>query len=132
MRVTTPHKAHKEENLVPLINVVFLILIFFLVASTIRPYSDREISLAETINASKSAPAARMVIIRGDGQALIGGVNVDAGQLRAQIVAWSQERAEAITVVADKAAPAARLIDVVTMANDAGVTNVKLLTRKAR
>jgi biopolymer transport protein ExbD len=132
MRVTTQHKERKEENLVPLINVVFLILIFFLVASTIRPYSDRDISLAETINASKSAPAARMVIVRGDGQALVGGFEVDASQLDAQIAEWARDRAGAITVVADKAAPAARLIEVVTLANTAGVSNVKLLTRKGR
>jgi len=136
MKLSTPHRERKEENLVPLINIVFLILIFFLVASTIRPFTDRQVKLAETIEASKSSVVPRMVVVRADGARLVNNQPIDEQALQAQLAAWANDNGGAtvktITVVADKTVAASQLIDVVTMANAAGIADVKLLTRKAR
>ena len=132
MRLDWPRRPRKEENLVPLINIVFLILIFFLIASTIKPYSDRQIKLAETEVPSNSAASARMLIITSDGARFIAGKPLSDDDLRARLAEWSKKSDLPITIVADRSIKADQLIVLVTLASAAGIKNVKLLTRRVR
>lgn len=128
-----PEKKDPGENLIPLINVIFLMLIFFLAASVIRPFSDRQIELAEAANGEGAGGALRMAVLRSDGKAFLGGQEVGPAELKQQFAAWAaDDAARGVTIVADRAMPADRLIEVVSQANAAGIANVKLLTRKAR
>ncbi len=127
-----PEKKPPAENMIPLINIVFLILIFFLVASTVRPFSDREIKLAEAQDAKGTGVVARMAVLRADGSVYLGGEPVTEEELSRQFTAWAGEPERAVTLVADRGMPARQLIAFVTRANEAGLTDVKLLTRKAR
>ena len=128
-----PEKKDPGENLIPLINVIFLMLIFFLAASTIRPFSDRQIKLAEAVRAGTAGSGLRMAVLRSDGTAVLGGQEVGPEELQRQFTAWAaDDPARGVTLVADRSMPADRLIEVVTQANAAGISNVKLLTQKAR
>lgn len=119
--------------MIPLINIVFLILIFFLVASALRPFSDREVSLAESTEASSPGAGARMAVIRKDGSVYVAGLAVTQAELTEQFADWAKTDAtRGVTLVADREMDASELISIVTSANAAGVGNVKLLTRKAR
>ena len=132
MRLSRPGRPRKEENLIPLINIVFLILIFFLIASTIKPFSDQQIKLAESATPSSSAASARMLIIRSDGARFIGGLPLTDDDLQARLINWSNESNLPITIVADRATKASALIATVALARAAGIKNVKLLTRRVR
>lgn len=126
-------KKQPAENMIPLINIVFLILIFFLVASVVRPFSDREIRLAESAETKTPGAGARMVVLRQDGSVHIGGRQVSDAELQTQFMDWVREDDDrAVTLVADRDMDATALIAVVTSANAAGVGDVKILTRKAR
>ncbi|MEQ8823988.1 MAG: biopolymer transporter ExbD [Filomicrobium sp.] len=128
-----PEKKDPGENLIPLINVIFLMLIFFLAASTIRPFSDRQIKLAEAAKAEGAGGGLRMAVIREDGSVYLGGQPADPSALQAQFTAWAADDAKrGVTLVADQGMKAEHLIKIVTQANNAGISNVKLLTRKAR
>lgn len=127
-----PDRKPPAENMIPLINIVFLILIFFLVASTVRPFSDREIELAEAEQAKGAGVGTRMAVVRADGSVFLGGEPADEATLSRQLAAWAQQPDRGVTLVADKDMPARDLIALVTLANEAGLTDVKLLTRKAR
>lgn len=118
--------------MIPLINIVFLILIFFLVASTVRPFSDREVRLAQSSETKGAGSGTRMIVVRSDGTRYVAGAEVSQSELNAYLAEWAGEADRGITVVADKDMPATDLIDVVTAANAAGLQDVKLLTRKAR
>lgn len=131
LRVTRERKQ-PAENMIPLINIVFLILIFFLVASTVRPFSDREIRLADTSESKGAGAGTRMAVLRRDGSKYLGGELVSEDKLRQQFRAWAAQPERGVTLVADRSMPAAQLVAVVTLANAAGIKNVKLLTRKAR
>lgn len=121
-----------EENLVPLINIVFLILIFFLVASTIRPFTDRDITLAESREASGAGAMTRAILIHEDGVHLIDGIAVPQGVLAQKLREWAADPDGTVTIVADRAAAAERIVDVVATASSAGLRNVRLLTRRSR
>ncbi len=128
----TRKRKEPAENMIPLINIVFLILIFFLVASTVRPFSDREVRLADTSESKGSGAGTRMAVLRRDGTKYLGGELVSDDELRRQFKIWAAESERGVTLVADRNMPASQLVAVVTLANAAGVKNVKLLTRKAR
>lgn len=56
MDFTPPQKRKAEESIVPMINVVFLLLIFFLMTSQITPPEPFEVALpvAETLGEAES------------------------------------------------------------------------------
>lgn len=118
--------------MIPLINIVFLILIFFLVASTVRPFSDREVRLADTSVMKGAGAGTRMAVLRRDGGKFLGGSLVSDSELQTQFETWATDPERGVTLVADRNMSASQLVAVVTLANAAGITNVKLLTRKAR
>ncbi len=134
MRLRTEQiKKQPAENMIPLINIVFLILIFFLVASVVRPFSDREIRLAESAETKSPGAGTRMAVLRQDGTIFIGGSEVSKTELQSQFSDWVKEDpGRGVTLVADRDMDATALISIVTSANAAGVRDVKLLTRKAR
>lgn len=128
----TRERKDPAENMIPLINIVFLILIFFLVASTVRPFSDRKVRLAETSETKGSGAGTRMAVLRRDGTKYLGGELVSDDELRQQFKTWAVASERGVTLVADRNMSASQLVAVVTLANAAGIKNVKLLTRKAR
>ncbi|KUO55019.1 MAG: hypothetical protein APF80_10375 [Alphaproteobacteria bacterium BRH_c36] len=126
-------KKQPAENMIPLINIVFLILIFFLVASALRPFSDREVRLAESSEAKSPGAGTRMAVLREDGSIFVSGARVSQEQLQIQLAEWAKDDpSRGVTLVADRDMDAGALIAIVTSANVAGVRDVKLLTRKAR
>lgn len=129
----TPIKKEPAENMIPLINIVFLILIFFLVASALRPFSDREVRLAESSETTSPGAGARMAVLRKDGSAYLAGARISEVELNSQFAAWAaDDPGRGVTLIADREMEASSLISVVSAANAAGLANVKLLTRKAR
>lgn len=118
--------------MIPLINIVFLILIFFLVASTVRPFSDRDLKLAQSSETQSAGAATRMAVVRRDGTRLLAGRPVTKEDLARQFAIWAEDSGRGVTIVADREMPARELIAVVTEANSTGLTNIRLLTRKAR
>lgn len=129
----TPIKKEPAENMIPLINIVFLILIFFLVASALRPFSDREVRLAESSETKSPGAGTRMAVLRKDGSVLLAGARITEVELQSQFAAWAQDDpGRGVTLVADREMDASSLVAVVTAANAAGLADVKLLTRKAR
>ncbi|MCH9809254.1 MAG: biopolymer transporter ExbD [Alphaproteobacteria bacterium] len=129
---TTKIAKPPAENMIALINIVFLILIFFLVASVVRPFSDREVRLAQSADPKSAGVGTRMAVLRRDGSKYLGGALVSDAQLQSQFKDWAAEPKRGVTLVADRDMPASALIAIVTQANAAGLADVKLLTRKAR
>ncbi len=130
IRLQTPQRSRKEENIVPLIDIAFLILIFFMIAGTIRPFSDREINLAGTEAPTQTAVSKRMIVVRPDGRRFVDGRHMSDADFQARLAQWSEQPELPVTIVADRAAKAGQLIEIVTHAGAAGIKDVKLLTRR--
>ncbi|MEL7543535.1 MAG: biopolymer transporter ExbD [Pseudomonadota bacterium] len=131
-RSQTRRRDSDEENLVPLINIVFLILIFFLVASTIRPFADRDITLAESRETIAAGALRRAVLMRGDGTLVLSGNTITSDELNRALLEWRSEPDRTITIIADKNADAQAVAEIIAAASGAGLKSIKLLTRRAR
>lgn len=68
MRLSVPARARHEPT-IALINIVFLMLVFFLVAGQIARPADRDVRLVEAGSASARAPDDALVL-RADGAML--------------------------------------------------------------
>lgn len=57
MQFTTPRRRRHSEPIVPMINVVFLLLIFFLMSAQIAPPAPFDLTLPESADGDRARPA---------------------------------------------------------------------------
>ncbi|MEQ8823650.1 MAG: biopolymer transporter ExbD [Filomicrobium sp.] len=130
MRFSPERRRVVFITLTPLIDIVFIVLIFFLVTSKMRPYTDAEVKLAEAQGKPVAGAIPHMVILHADGRTFVHGVEKSVDRLQVKLANWANEGVKGITVVADQALAAQTLVQTVTMANAAGIARVKILTRQ--
>ncbi|MGE0253427.1 MAG: ExbD/TolR family protein [Alphaproteobacteria bacterium] len=129
MRLPRPRRRREDEaSILPLINVVFLLLIFFLVAAKLA--LPDPFGIQPPASASEGAPEARVheVLVAADGRLAVDGETVDEAGLRAALGAIGKDAAEPLRLKADGGAEATRVIAVMEMMREAGVAKVRLLT----
>ena len=85
----------------PLLDVVFLLLIFFLVTTTFMPDASMELELPESTTATQSEVVPTMVTVGEDGGVQIDGDSVSIQELERAVAALLPEEREKITVRAD-------------------------------
>ena len=76
-------KRHRsvEENILPLINIVFLLLIFFMVAGALHTRAPFEVDPPGTENATDSNPRSDLLAVSADGRLALGGEAIDDATL---------------------------------------------------
>lgn len=132
MRLQRPRERRQRESTIALINIVFLMLIFFLIAGTLAPSLDSEVSLIMTGDAEQAAPPDALFVTR-DGRLKAQGRETDVGgfldSLRAQQT--DSDAAVAVKIAADRELPAERLIEVIDQFRTAGIDRVSIVTERA-
>lgn len=133
-------KKESDDRLIPLINVVFLMLIFFLLAGTIRPPEPFEIALPVS-SSEQNRPDQTLVLMVGpDGTMFIDGVLLAPdrlGELKEQLsTRWPKEESardtqlRKIEIQADQSLPLASLSGILTELTQAGADEISLITRR--
>lgn len=122
IRTSRPRK--KRDTTIAMINVVFLMLIFFLIAGTIAPPVDPDLKLVDTSELAGSEPPDALVL-RRDGTLYFRGDPIDP---QAYI---DQQGTDAVRIVPDKEAPASRLIEVSGALRRLGAVSVIVVTEQA-
>ncbi len=121
-------RKKKGEPTIALINIVFLMLIFFLVAGTLAQPLDGELNLIRTAELEGREPPDALVVhedgalsYRGERLAEVAGfaAGLDADQL------------ERVKIVPDRALDASRLVEVSRALRAAGAQSVVIVTERA-
>lgn len=120
-----PRKKTEREPTIALINVVFLMLVFFMVAGTLAAPLDPELKLVETADLQGEAPADALVI-GADGTLTHRGQPVDVAAFMVAVPAAD----ETARMVPDRAAPAHRVIETARALRAAGAARVVIVTEK--
>ena len=125
------HKRH-AENILPLINIVFLMLIFFLVAATLKPFSELNIT-PPSISGSEQGENIRDTIqIDEQGQISFEGALVKPEELTERLrVRLQLGDMPRLKILADKNLPATDLVDVLAATTAAGAKHVALITARS-
>ena len=133
LQPSTPDEP--EVNLTPLIDVVFLLLIFFMVSTTFEHQSRIQIELPEaTAEATRPEDESLEIIIDAQGRFFIGEeqvVNTELKTLKGAIGKAVGER-EAIPVIirADAKTPHQAVITALDATSQLGLTRISLATSR--
>jgi biopolymer transport protein ExbD len=131
MRLNTRPRRQSDDGIVPLINIVFLLLIFFLIAGTITPRADISIDFPQTAESPGARMPADAVYVSAGGFISYRGARVDADGLAATVAAEiAAQHGSSLAVVVDRSLPAADLSPVLGALAGAGATKVRLITKR--
>ena len=110
----------------PLLDVVFLLLIFFLVTTTFMPDASMDLELPESTTATQSEITATVVTVGEDGGVQIDGDSVSMQELERTIAALLPEEREKITVRADARVDYGVIVRIIDALRNAGVDALSL------
>lgn len=120
MEFAPPIRRNRGENIVPMINVVFLLLIFFLMTASLEPAPPVEVALPD----AQADPGAmtRKLFVDEAGLWAFDGMTGEAARER-----LAQEQGE-VVIHADQGLPASALARVLADLAALGVTRIDLAT----
>lgn len=129
--------ANKDDNMVPLINVVFLMLVFFMVAGQIQKADPIAVIPPYSINDTRAVTDPNVVIVVGTDDSLYvddEGFVLDEIQayLEQQFTAAENKEAFWVQIKADGAISLEKLRPVFNQVRLAGLTKVSLATQLER
>ena len=132
MKLRNANKSRRREpDLTSLINVVFLILIFFIVAGTLRPFSARDIKLAKSHPDNTGVAKSAMLIAHADGRLSYRGEAISLEQVGTRLGRdRGDPRTAPLTIVADARLSAKRLLEITRALRGTGNNGVAILIER--
>ncbi|SFS55666.1 biopolymer transport protein ExbD [Sulfitobacter marinus] len=127
MRKFAKAKPQREPT-IALINIVFLMLVFFMVAGTLAQPLDPSLTLVETRELDGQAPPNALVVYPDGRISFEGEDQADAATFVASL---SEEDRETVRIVPDRTLPAAALVSLTRDLRSAGAQRVMLVTKRA-
>jgi biopolymer transport protein ExbD len=119
-------------NITPMIDVVFLLLIFFMVATTfLNPEREIEVDLpnADSAGAVERPPEELVITVRADGAVFVQGETRDRDGLLALLRAAAQHDPETpVTIRGDRSARHEAVVGVMDACGSAGLFNLSVGT----
>ncbi len=119
--IRRPRTRRKRDSTITLINVVFLMLIFFLIAGTIAPPLDSSLELVETSGLEGREPPDALVLHKD-------GTLSFQGRLTDPETYMATHGAKPVRIVPDRAVPGSRLIEITGALRRLGAPSVFLVT----
>jgi biopolymer transport protein ExbD len=121
--------ADQDVNVTPLLDIVFIMLIFFIVTSTFVKEPGVDVLRPEAVTAEERRFASIIVAISDQDQIWINKELVDLNEVRAAVEQLRLENPRGTAVVqADAGSRTELLVEVVNQIRDAGVADVAVST----
>lgn len=136
LQLKRQHRESSEINLAPLLDVVFLLLIFFMVSTTFTKEAHMTIDLPESsAKASTAAPQAIEIVISATGTYSVDGQGLVNQQLdtlkRAVQKALGEQSKAPVIITADAKTPHEAVVRAMDAAGQLGLVNLSITTRSA-
>ncbi|ADZ70687.1 ExbD/TolR family protein [Polymorphum gilvum] len=119
-------QGRKTETTISLINIVFLMLIFFLIAGQLAPPADPEVDLV-TSSEAEPLPPPDALFARADGSLVYRGAPISPQDYIADHAGGAETP---VRLGADQNLPAIKLIDLVDALHATGAARVEVVTRR--
>ena len=119
--------SSRREPTIALINIVFLMLIFFLIAGTLVTPLEADLKLVNTSELEGTAPPDALVLNAAGQLSFRGEVTTPS----AYMATASEAESAYIGLVPDRAVPAATLVQIASELKAAGAGAVVIVTEKA-
>ncbi len=130
MKLDRPHRRRTGIDVTSLIDVVFLLLIFFVVTSTFLERPGIDLTLPEAGSAPVAAREELTVRLGSDGTTWVGGVAVEPAALADSLSArLEREGTDRVVLEADERVPHGRVVEAMDAARRAGAEALVVATR---
>ena len=118
-------------DIAPLIDMVFILLIFFLVTARFVYETGITVKRPQALGSEKLAPESMRIAIAASGSIYIKGQQVDLGECRERVRRFMEHKQDGLVIViSDEAVPVKRLIAVMDMAKQGNAGEIAVATRK--
>lgn len=130
MRARKKGEESSGIDISPLIDMVFILLIFFMVSTTFQKDMDIDISRPKAASATRSSTKAIRIFIAGDGSTFMDGQPIRSWMIQSRVrdLLETGNADESVLVVTDESVPSRKLIEVVDQCRLAGATDVGVAT----
>lgn len=119
-------KRRVMVDLSPLMDIVFLLLIFFLVTTTFLPDAGMDLELPESTTATPSEIAQTVISVSEDGSVQLDGRSVTIADLETAVAALPPAERSKITVRADSRVDYGVIVRIIDALRKAGVDGLSL------
>ncbi|MEP1552312.1 MAG: biopolymer transporter ExbD [Paraglaciecola sp.] len=114
----------------PLLDVVFILLIFFIVTTVFVKETGVEVDKPQAISIQKMEQTAILLAITDNGEVFYDGSNVGVGGVRGIVEQLQRREPRPVVIQADKTVPTELLLEVIDGAKLAGAKTVNLAALK--
>lgn len=133
MSLLTKLKTQNEEpingiDLSPLLDVVFILLIFFIVSTVFVRESGVNVDKPESVTAKELERTSILIAITRSGQIVYDGNNIGVGGVRATVEQLLRDQSRPVVLQTDKTVPAELLVNVIDQVKLAGADSVSIAT----
>ena len=117
----------EEPNITPMLDVVFILLIFFIVTANFIKDPGLEINRPDSETAEITENAAILIAIGPAGEIYMDGRRIDVRQVKANVIRLMAENPQgAVVMQADEKATAEKIIAVMEEVREAGVIDISI------
>jgi len=120
--------ATNDDNLLPLVNIIFLLLIFFMLAGVIAKQKDLyDVDLASATIEDYVEQNKNVLFISKDGLLILNDIKIDKADLKNKL---GQLKDKNILIAADGSLVSTQLNNILLILSDSDIKNVTLLSHK--
>ena len=123
-------RSLSDDHMLPMINIVFLLLIFFMLVGAITKPADTDVLPPESASALIPEISEQELVINTNGDLLWNGQDITLSELAVSVIQAPPEGV--FSVKADASIAATDVIDVLDVLRSAGVSRVQLVTLARR
>lgn len=131
MRIEYEQRRIRQLDTLPLINIVFLMLVFFLVAGTIAPVYELDVSPASAKDSEAGELRRPAVFVSRDGKISFRQREIAMDQIQESISAAKLDPQLGLRIAADRDADAHLLLDVISAVQKASDVPIFLVTLRS-
>ncbi|MBU1727491.1 MAG: biopolymer transporter ExbD [Candidatus Omnitrophica bacterium] len=121
----------KQIDILPLINVIFLLLIFFILTPILILPPGIKVNLPRVVTSESISSDNVEVIVNSENYIYLDGNIVNVDSLRA-ILKQAASRAQTVLIKADKRASLEKVVEICDMSRESGIKQINVATNQGR
>ena len=128
--LTKQKKKARSPNLVPLINIVFLLLIFFMLTGTLKRSDIFDISPPESLTGADAEAPELVLLISKSNKLALNNQNIELSELNTKLLNIIQEYPlQEVLIKADGKANSGTLSKVINVIRESGIKRAAIVTK---
>ncbi|MCE3233392.1 MAG: exbD [Rickettsiaceae bacterium] len=123
-------RKKQQISLIPMINIIFLLLVFFIIAGTIEVVDTFDLVLPKSQTGKSKAPVDVVIYLSADGKIAVNSDVVTEQTLQTIVkTLFIDDPKQQISIKSDASVPAKTVITVMNLIEKAGGSDVSLITQ---